>query len=185
MSTWHDGRGELVKRLRDTLPIDLFLADVAANPPHRVPGTAIFLTSRAEGTPIVLLHHIKHNQVLHARVVLLTLLAEEYPTVPDRQRVEVEAMSAGFWRVTGRFGFMEQPNVPQVLRACRRHGLEVDEATATFYLGRESLLTGGRSRMSRWRKALFAILSRNARPATQYFDIPPNRVVELGAQIEL
>ncbi len=186
MTTWKQGRASLALHVyANTLPLELFLADVRATAPHRVKGAAVFMTSNPEGAPPVLLHHFKHNQVLHEQVVLLSVQTEHVPEVGDDAKVEVKPLGEGFWQVLARYGFMQTPDVTEVLALCERQGLSVDARRASFYLGKETLLTTGRSRMRRWRKVLFAFLSRNARPANMFFNIPPSRVVELGAQIEL
>ncbi len=135
--------------------------------------------------PPVLLHHLKHNKVLHEQVVLLSVLTEDIPVVPREERVRVEPAGEGIFRVVARYGFMEDPNILAVLTEAEHEGLTFKLGSTTFYLGRETLLTTGRPGMARWRKALFGFMSRNARSATAYFRIPPNRVVELGAHIEL
>ncbi len=186
MTTWRRGRSELAAAIaKQSLPIDLFLADVAATRPIRVPGTAVFMTSNQGGAPVVLLHHFKHNKVLHARVVLLSVVSEHVPKVKREDMLKVTDLGHGFWGVIAHVGFMQEPNVPALLHQCRSYGLRFEPADTSYYLGRESLLTTGRAPLSRWRKILFAYLSRNARPATQFLHLPPNRVVELGAQIEL
>jgi len=123
--------------------------------------------------------------VLHEKVVMLSVQTRHVPEVSPDERLEICPLGEGFTRVTAAYGFMETPNVIDVLELARRRGLDVDVAGASFYLGRETLLTSGRSGMAHWRKVLFAFLSRNARPANMFFAIPPNRVVELGTQIEL
>jgi len=143
------------------------------------------MSSNLEGVPPVLMHHLKHNKVLHQTVVLLSISSEPEPTVPIQSQVQVKELEHGFYKVHAHFGFMQTPKVPDIMRNCRKHGLKVDPATSTFYLGRETLLIGGKSTMARWRKALFAFIARNARSATAYFEIPPGRVVELGMQIDL
>jgi KUP system potassium uptake protein len=186
MTTWRRGREELSKHMAAAmLPIDLFMMDLDISRPTRVQGTAVFMTSTMGGIPPVLLHHFKHNKVLHEQVVLLSVVTEDVPVVPPSERVEVEELEHGFWRVIAHYGFMQSPNIMKSLRRAMRGGLLVDPDTTSFYLGRETLLTTGKSRMWRWRKALFAFLSRNARTATSFFGLPPNRVVEMGAQIEL
>jgi len=186
MSTWKQGRRALGEHiLATTLPKQLFLDDVRATRPHRVKGTAVFMTSNPQGAPPVLLHHFKHNKVLHELVILLSVQTRHVPEVPVAERLAIEELGEGFWQVTATYGFMETPDVTECLSLCRARGLPVDPATASFYLGRETLLTTGRSPMARWRKVLFTVLSRNARPANMFFNIPPNRVVELGTQIEL
>ncbi len=200
MSTWKKGRGLLNQALRaGSLPLDLFLSDVARRKPLRVPGTAVFMTSSNDGVPVVLLHHLKHNKVLHEQVILMSVLTQEVPEVLSGERVSVEELEQGFYRVTARYGFMESPNVPQILQHAREWGIKAKPNETTFYLGRERIIiaTGERKpgtrrapddavlpRMARWRKKLFVLMSRNARSATEFFGIPPNRVVELGAQVE-
>lgn len=186
MSTWRQGR-ELLARVfvSGTVPTDVFLADVQDHRLPRVPGTAVFMTSNSDGIPPVLLHHVKHNKVLHEQVVLLSIQTAQVPTVPFGRNFEVVELGDGFWRVSARYGFMQTPHVPRLLAVCLAEGLAVDLDDTSYFLGRETLLTGGPSRMARWRKLLFAYLSRNSRSATQFFGLPPNRVVELGAQIEI
>jgi KUP system potassium uptake protein len=186
MTTWRTGRMALANsREMRSLPLDLFLADVAATRPLRVPGTAVVMSGSSDGAPVVLLHHFKHNRTLHARIVLFNVATDRRPRVHAPERVKFVDLGAGFFRVDARVGFMQDPDVPGLLREARAQGLEIDLEQASYFLGRESLLTNGPARLARWRKALFAFLSRNARPATQFFGLPPNRVVELGAQVEL
>jgi KUP system potassium uptake protein len=186
LTTWKKGRASLGRHMiASTLPLDLFLADVRETKPPRVRGTAVFMTSNPDGAPPVLLHHFKHNKVLHEQVIMLSVMTEHQPEVPVSRRIAITKREEGFWQVVARYGFMETPNVMDVLRRCGEQGITVNEADTSYYLGRETLLTSGRGEMARWRKALFAFLSRNARPANMFFQIPPNRVVELGTQIEL
>ncbi len=186
MTTWKRGR-EILRDIlrRGSLPLDLFLEDVERRKPHRVRGTAVFMTSEPEGTPVVLLHHLKHNQVLHQQVLLLSVSSAEVPEVNDMERVTVERLSHGFFRVTARYGFMETPDVKEILALLADQGVTTVPHETSYYLGRERLLPYGNAPMWRWRKKLFIFMSRNAISATQYFGIPPNRVVELGTQIEL
>jgi KUP system potassium uptake protein len=186
LSTWKRGRALLASRLRDKLyPFARFLEDLTAAPPHRVPGTAVFMTSNLVGTPPTLLHNLEHNHVLHERVILLTVVTSDVPHVAAEGRFEVEPLGQGFFRVTLRYGFMEDPDVPAALLAGGSHGLPIDVAHTTFFLGVETLLSTHRDGMPRWRERLFALMSRNAVRATSFFRIPPERVVELGMQIEL
>ncbi|HEX6836339.1 MAG TPA: potassium transporter Kup [Polyangia bacterium] len=186
MTTWRRGRAELARQMTaGMMPIDLFMQDLALTQPYRVQGTAVFMTSAAGGIPPVLLHHFKHNKVLHQQVVLLSVVTEDQPVVSGRDRLEIEDLGHGFFRVVAHYGFMQNPNVLKTLRRAQQKGLKCDPDTTSFYLGRETLLVTGKGRMARWRKALFAFLSRNSRTATAFFGLPPNRVVEMGAQIEL
>jgi KUP system potassium uptake protein len=186
MTTWKRGRSLLHEMLRSgTLPLELFLDDAQLAKTVRVPGTAVFMTSDPDGVPVVLLHHLKHNKVLHQQVVLLSVMSAEVPELASSgKRVSVEKLTMGFFRVTARYGFMETPNVVEVMKVCGSHGLKAKPHDTTYYLGRERLLTIGPAKMMRWRKKLFAFMARNARSATEFFGIPPNRVVELGTQVE-
>jgi len=187
MVTWRDGKAALSRQFQSMgLPMDLFLNSlVAGKPPVRVPGTAVFMSVSATGTPITLLHHYKHNKVLHEQILLLSIAVAETPFVPASQRLAVSSLGHGFFRVIATYGFMQTPNVPDILDQAKGHGLAAELMNTTFYLGRESLLTGGNAKMMSWRKSLFAFMSRNAWNATTFFGIPPGRVVELGTQVEL
>jgi KUP system potassium uptake protein len=186
MTTWKRGRDILSSRLRgSSIPLTQLLESFGDHPPVRVPGTAIFMTGNPEGTPPALLHNLKHNKVLHEQVMLLTIASEEVPHVPPEERVEVVKLEEGFVRVIARYGFMENPSVPDILKRAREKGLQFNLMGTSFFLGRETLIPSKKPGMALWREALFAWMSRNARSATSYFRIPPNRVVELGAQVEL
>ena len=166
------------------MPLDTFLASISRNPPVRVKGTAVFMTSTQEGVPVVLLHHLKHNKMLHETVVLLSVQTRGIPEVGPDHQLTFEPMGQGFFRVIANYGFMQSPNVPEVLAQAALRGVAIPPMDTSYYLGRERLVLTGRAPMSRWRKSLFALMSRNARSATEFFQIPPNRVIELGAQIE-
>jgi KUP system potassium uptake protein len=185
MTTWNRGR-EIVQDLlrRGMLPIDLLLADLANRKTARVPGLAVFMTREPEGAPVVLLHHLKHNKVLHEQVVLLSVTSEEVPEIPDDERITIQRLPQGFYRITARYGFMETTNVPGILARAREAGIESKPLETTYYLGREQLIPTGTTPLWTWRKKLFVFMSRNSRSATAFYGIPPNRVVELGAQIE-
>jgi KUP system potassium uptake protein len=186
MTTWKSGRVLLAHRMAETtLPWEFFVKDMAMNPPSRVPGTAVFMYGNPQGTPPALLHSLKHYKVLHEQVVLLAVETEEAPHVDDAQRTSAEDLGHGFYRVVVRYGFMEEPDVPEVLKTVRLQGLNLSPMQTTFFLGRETLIPSPREGLARWREHLFAVMSRNARTATSFFKLPPNRVVELGAQIEL
>lgn len=186
MATWKRGRSILARRLLDeSLPMELFLEDLKRRPPLRVPGTAVFMTGSPEGVPPALLHNLKHNQVLHERVALVTVVTQEIPHVAPKQRLTVADLGCGIYRLVARYGFMETPNIPKLLAAAQARGLQFEIMKTTFFLGRETLVPTGRPGMAVWREHLFAFMSRNAQRATTYFDIPVNRVVEMGAQIEL
>jgi KUP system potassium uptake protein len=186
LSTWKTGRMVLGKRLRErAYPFDLFLKDLNRTRPHRVPGTAIFMTGSGAGVPPTLIHNLRHNKVLHANIVLLTVTTEDVPHVSRERAIELEPLSAGFFRVTLRYGFMEEPGVPEAMSDARARGLPIDKDDITYFLGRETLLPANHPGMAPWREKLFALMSRNAMRATAFFRIPPERVVELGMQVEL
>jgi KUP system potassium uptake protein len=186
LTTWKRGRTLLSEETRRGMaPIASFLTSLHMESPVRVGGTAVFMTSNVDGTPPVLLHHFKHNKVLHQQVILLYVVTENVPEVQPDERVKVKDLGDNVYSVVAHYGFMETPNVPRAIKQCRDLGLRVRMSEVSYYLGRETLLTGRKGGMSRWRKTLFAFLSRNARPATAFFGIPPNRVVELGMQVEL
>jgi KUP system potassium uptake protein len=186
MTTWKKGRFILNAKMHEaSLPLDLLLEDIGRHHIPRVPGTAIFLTSDPVGAPVVLLHHLKHNKSLHKQVVLLSVTAAQVPFVSDEQRVKVKVLDHGFFRVVATYGFMESPSVPDVIRMAEAQGLHAPPSETSYYLGRERLIpVKDGVKMPKWRKSLFAFMARNAVSATEYFQIPPNRVVELGAQIE-
>jgi KUP system potassium uptake protein len=202
MWTWKAGRRQVSAILKESsLPLDLFIPDITRRKPHRVPGLAVFMTSIPDVAPSVLLHHLKHNKVLHQKVVLMTIQPQDFPQVPEAERVTVEAKGEGFYEVIARYGFMESPDVPAVLTVAGPELRAEGEAAApsvrlsdvSFYLGRESLVLRPRGRgqprppgaMSGWRARLFGVMSRNAQSAAGYFGLPPNRVIELGAQIQV
>jgi KUP system potassium uptake protein len=192
MTSWKRGRLLLRERMSaNTLPTALFLDDIGRNPRIRVSGTAVFMTGEPEGIPSVLLHHLKHNKVLHDQVVLLSILPADTPDVRPDERMTVTPLDHGFFRVMVTYGFMESPDVKQILQWCNERGLRTRPLETTYYLGRERLIPVPTKKgdkgttMAMWRKALFAFMNRNAIPATQFFNIPPNRVVELGTQVEI
>jgi len=185
MSTWKKGRDTLRDILREaSLPLDLFMDDMERSKPPRVPGTSVFMTSDPQGTPVVLLHHLKHNKMLHQQVILLSVLSTQVPEVDASERVKVEPLGENFYRVIARYGFMETPDVPEIMECCEAAGIHAKPNQTSYYLGRERLIPRGKSGMMSWRKKLFIFLSRNSRSATEFYGIPPNRVVELGTQIE-
>ena len=186
MTTWQRGRAIVTGLLaQGSLPLEMFLSSVAEHKPTRVPGTAVFMTSDPKGAPLVLLHHVKHNKVLHENVVILSIKTEQVPIVPESERLDVQCLPERFGRIRARYGFMETPNVPKLLEAAASHGIVAKPADTTYYLGRERLIFDPRKRgLANWRKHLFIFMSRNSRSATEFFQIPSNRVVELGAQLE-
>ena len=185
MTTWRRGTRILTRVLSGrSMPLEKFFAQVERQRPPRVPGTAVFLTAHTSGTPEVLVHHLRHNKALHEHVVFVSVVSEDIPEVSEEHRLKVEPLPLGFFRVIARFGFMETPNVASVVARCCSDALSSSVDDVTYYLGRPTLIPGRRTRMMTWRKLLFAFLARNSRPATQFFNIPPDRVVEVGMQIE-
>jgi KUP system potassium uptake protein len=183
MLSWKRGREILAQRFREQLlPLEDFFDLMRVEMPARVPGTAVFMTSTRDGTPPAMLHNFMHNRVVHQHIVLLTVVTSESARVSEEDRFKIEDLEHGFVRLIGRYGFMEQPDAPRLLLDA--HAVTSIEHT-TFFLGRENLIATQHPGMARWRLGLFAFLTRNAQPATKFFNIPPDRVFEIGAQIEL
>jgi KUP system potassium uptake protein len=186
MATWRRGRLILSARMkRRLIPVELFIAELMSNPPLRVPGIAVFMTGNPVGTPPALRHNLIHNHVLHETVILLTVETAEKPHVYRRERLAVECIGEGFWRVNITYGFMDEPDVPRELSLVDEPGLNLDGAEISYFMGRETLLPTSEHGMTRWREQLFVWMSRNAQPATQFFHLPPERVIEVGVQVEL
>ncbi len=186
MITWRDGRAILAKHYGlMKIPTEVFLKDIAAYKPQRIAGTAVFMSISPEGIPHTLLHHFKHNEALHKRILLLSVLSTETPTVTPEERVRIDALGLGFYRIIASYGFMESPHMPDILGILASKGLPVDIYSTSFYMGRETMTATGDAPMARWRKSLFIYLSRNAWNATSFFQLPPDRVIELGNHVEL
>ncbi len=186
MVTWKDGRALLNQRLRENaMPLDLFLQSLTRGSTLRVPGTAVFLTSTPDGVPNALLHNLKHNKVVHERLVLLTVVTEEIPRAEDRDRVTVHCLGSNTYRIIIRYGFTEDPDLPHALALCEPYGLSFEMMDTTFFLGRATLIPTDRAGMALWRERLFANMFRTATRPMDFFRIPYNRVVELGTQVEL
>lgn len=186
MTTWKRGKQILVERLDEgSLPLPLFISSIRVQPPHRVEGTAVFLTARQDAVPHALLHNMLHNQVLHNQVVLLTVISEDMPRVPPQQQFEIEAYGEGFYRVLLHFGFMDEPDVPGALKLCHLEGLDFSPMRTTYFLSRETVIPSRLVGMARWRAMLFAFLLKNANGTLRFFNLPLNRVIELGTQVEI
>jgi len=185
ITTWRRGRQLVTADLAEgALPLDKFLERME-RAPDRVAGTAVFLTADASSTPPAFLHNLKHNKILHERIIILQVDTMDVPRVPEAKRVEVERLGKGFYSVVARYGFMEQPDVPAALRACRPHGIAYDEMETSFFLGRETLVPASRSKLGKWRRDFFISLSHSASATKAFFRIPPNRAIELGNQIQV
>ncbi|WP_137938554.1 potassium transporter Kup [Chitinivorax sp. B] len=186
LTTWKRGRQILAERLSaDALPLDSFVEAIEAHPPTRVQGTAVFMTSSQEGVPHALLHNLKHNKVLHERVVLVTIATEDIPYVPDIDRIQIQQIGETFYTVQAAYGFKEEPNIDEIMDQCGKQQLTFDMMDTSFFLSRETLIPSEMPGMALWREKVFTIMSRNALRATDFFKIPTNRVVELGTQVEI
>jgi KUP system potassium uptake protein len=186
MHTWKRGRELLFARFRqDSLPLKSFLARLPQSRTIRVPGIAVFMTSQADYVPGALLHNLKHNKVLHERVIFLTVVNEDVPQVGEERRLEVLELAPGIHRVILRYGFHESPHIPRELESLRAAGVAFESMQASYFLGRETLVQAVVPKMSRWRQWLFTYMSRNAVPATEFFRIPSDRVVELGVRVAI
>jgi KUP system potassium uptake protein len=185
ITTWRRGRDLVSREMAESaLPLRQFLERME-RAPNRVAGTAVFLTADANSTPAAFLHNLKHNKILHERVIVLQVDTMDVPRVSEAKRVEVERLGKGFYSVIARYGFMEQPDVPAALRACRPHGIAYDEMETSFFLGRETLVPSQHSRLGKWRRDFFISLSHTASATKAFFRIPPNRAIELGNQIQV
>jgi KUP system potassium uptake protein len=186
MTTWRSGRLVLQReRERDALPVQTFIATLRPGRPPRVPGTSVFMTGNISNVPNALLHNLKHNKVLHERVVLMTVQTEDIPHVGDDQRLEIRHLDQNIHTITLHYGFIDQPNIPRALAQCRAMQFHFNLLETSFFVGREKLVAGERTGLWLWRKRLFIFLSNSMLDATEFFRIPTNRVIELGGQIEL
>ena len=186
MTTWKTGRRIVYERLTArAFPLEAFVTAVRAAPPTRVPGTAIFMTAQPTGAPAALVHNLHYNKMLHEHVVVLTVATVPTPHVAPDERLTVQSMGASVYNARIQYGFMEDPDVPEVLGQLREAGVPIDQEDLTFFLGRETIVVGRRRGMATWREKLFVLMSRNAVRATAFFKLPPERVVELGVQVEM
>jgi KUP system potassium uptake protein len=182
--TWVRGSASLGRATRkNEAELGWLVRKLETKPPHRVPGTAVFLTADPDSAPTSLMHNLKHNRVLHERNIILTIKTEDVPHVPRHERVEISRVADTFVRVVARYGFMESPSVPKILEHCRRKDLNIDIGATSFFLSRRSLKTTLKSEMPRWQERLFIWLAGRAEDATEYFRIPSDRVVEVGTQV--
>jgi KUP system potassium uptake protein len=182
--TWVRGSASLGKATRkNEAELEWLVRKLEAKPPHRVPGTAVFLTGDPYSAPTSLMHNLKHNRVLHERNIILTIKTEDTPRVPRHERIEIDRVADTFIRVIAHYGFMETPSVPKIIEHCRRKDLNIDVSATSFFLSRRSLRTTMKSEMPRWQERLFIWLAGRAEDATEYFRIPSDRVVEVGTQV--
>ena len=186
MITWLRGREALLaKRWSEALPLETFLSTLKPDRPLRVPGTAVFMVPNDRIVPAALLHNIKHNKVLHERVVLMKIETEDIPHVPDDRRIEVKHLDHNFHTVAVRYGFMDEPNVPRAMAQLRLMNFRFNLLETSFFIGREKVVCASTRGFWSWRKRLFIFQQRTMLSATEFFRIPSNRVVELGGQIEI
>jgi KUP system potassium uptake protein len=186
MTTWKTGRRLVAERLTArALPLEDFIEMVAASRPVRVPGTAVFMTAQPTGTPPALAHNLRHNKVLHEHVVVLTVTTAQQPHVAAEDRISIESLGHDLYNVRVQYGFMEDPDVPAALREAYERGVPLDPDDLTYFLGRETIIVTRRKGMAIWREKLFVVMARNAVRATAFFRLPPERVVELGVQVEM
>jgi KUP system potassium uptake protein len=186
MTTWVRGARQLFEKTRkNEIPLDFLAGTLARKPPTLVPGTAVFLTSDPLSAPTAMMHSLKHYKVLHEKNVILTVVTAPRPAVPDSERARIEPLNELFMRVTLTFGYMERPNIPKALAVCRKLGWKFDIMTTSFFLSRRSLRQSPTSQMPGWQDKLFIGLARTAADATEYFQIPTGRVVEIGTQVAI
>jgi len=186
MTTWRKGREILADRMRVLAPpLDEFMATLKSKNLPRVPGIAIFMVGDPKACPPAMFHNVKHNKILHEKIVILTILTKEVPHVKPEDRVDVQQLGDGFYRVRAHYGFMSSPDISDILKSCRAKGFEFDFDKITFFLGRETLIASPRPGMAIWREHLFSFMSKNSQRATQFFNIPPDQVIEVGIQVEL
>ncbi|MEO8385681.1 MAG: potassium transporter Kup [Betaproteobacteria bacterium] len=186
MTTWKRGRQRVLERNSEgSMPMKDFLADLSASSPVRVPNTAVFMTTNPDTVPNALLHNMKHNQVVHERVVMLTIIVEDIPTVPKEDYIWIDDLGHGFWRIRAHYGFKETPDVPELLEDCKQQCLVFDLMQTSFFLNRETLVLGQCKGFARWRGHLFIWMSHLAAKASDYYRIPSNRVIELGTQVQI
>ena len=186
MHTWKIGREEIFRRVYGNNVTEAELSSIARSQ-HvtRVNGVAVFMVGSPQGTPIALLHHVKANRCLHKIVVLLSIITEEIPTVPEEEQLALREIGEGIWRATGRYGYMQSPNVGDLLEKARAAGVPINPQSATYFFNREMIITGGNARMWEWQKNLYSLLSRNARPAKDYYQITPSQIIEIGLPLQL
>jgi KUP system potassium uptake protein len=186
MLTWKDGRYLVYENLKKHLiPIEDFLPSLFISPPARVEGTAVFFRAEGDGVPHAMLHNLLHNKVLHERTVFLTVLNADIPTVPPSERIAVTPLGNDCYQVDVQYGFKDERDIPQALQACREYGLEFDMMSTSFFIARQNVIPTVGSGMAMWRESLYAMMSRNARDAADYYRVPSNRVIELGTQVEI
>jgi len=186
LTTWRKGRELVADRLRrNMIPLTAFAANLVAKPPTRVSGDAVYLYSSPDQTPPSLAANLRHNHALHERVVVMSIITEQIPRVADEDRLDIVDLGDGLYRLTGHYGFLEDPNIPELFEVAAAQGLRIDMDDVTYFLGREALRVTQAPGMARWREHLFAFMSRNSTPAANYFSLPMDQTIEVGVQVEL
>jgi KUP system potassium uptake protein len=186
MLTWKQGRSLLLQQLQDrTLTVEEFMQSLSLQQPQRVTGQAVYLTANPDVIPIAMLHNLRHNKVLHSEVALFHFSTERVPRVPNSRKVEVVKLGDGFFKVVARFGFLEYPNIRQVIALANHQGLHFRPEAISFFLSREKIVAGLKTKMVLWRKKLFALMARNALSATAYYDLPSGQVIEIGLLVQI
>ncbi|MGL6539660.1 KUP/HAK/KT family potassium transporter [Aeromonas hydrophila] len=186
MTTWKRGRELVLDKLEHkSLALKGFVDNMQAHPPLQVPGTAVFLSKSVQVVPHAMLHNLKHNKILHERVIFLTVQIKDEPWLSFKERIELTHLGEGFWQVVAHFGYKEVPSMEEIFQACAQEDLKVTMAKTSFFLSHENLVSTDLPGMARWREGLFVWMNRNSLKATDFFHIPANRVVELGVLLEL
>jgi KUP system potassium uptake protein len=186
MLTWADGRRILAANLRKIMPpAHQFVVDLSSRPPNKIDGDAVFLSASRSAVPMALAKNVRHNHMVHSRTVLLHFRVEDIPRVPNMEKIQVEKLVGGFYRIVARYGFMEEPDLEKVFSLARGQGLELDPEATSFYIGRENLVMAEPPGMARWRARLFMFMSRNAADATSFFRLPPDQVIEIGVRLAI
>jgi KUP system potassium uptake protein len=184
--TWKTGRAEIYQRVYgNSVTEDELKAIARSKHVTRVTGAAVFMVGTSKGTPIALLHHVKSNRTLHRIVVLLSVATEEVPTVPAAEQLTLTEVGEGIWRAVGRYGYMESPDAGALMAQVSERGVPINPDSATYFFNREMIISGGNAKMWEWQKSLYGFLSRNARPAKDYFNIPPSQIIEIGLPLQL
>lgn len=186
MWTWSKGATLLSEKTkRDSLPLTDLISLLVQRPPHKVSGTAVFLTADPSIAPTALMHNLKHNKMLHEQNLIVTIATSNTPVVPESARISIETLNPDFTKITMSFGFMESPNVPKALGICRKQGIRFEAQNTTFFLGRRTVVPSSKGGMPPWQDYLFIFMMKNAANPTDYFHVPVNRVVELGTQVSI
>ncbi len=186
MLTWAKGRGILAAKLHKVMPpVHQFIVDLVSHPPNKIEGDAVYLTGNKNVVPVALAKNVKHNKVIHSRTILLNFQVEDIPRVYNLEKIQIEKLGSGFYRIVARYGFMEDLTLESLLALTRDQGLDLDPETTSFYIGRENLVVAETSATARWRANLFIFMSRNAADATSFFNLSADQTIEVGVRLEI